>query len=106
MFEVFRRKKFFLFFTCLFFFHSSLFAQRMIEVKYQQDPKGGYVFSCVNYAFCNYILDLGFTTFNNVKSDRPLPFHAEVKPGYNKLFTISAIDAQAPVQFKYSSGFQ
>lgn len=78
----------------------------MIEVKYQQDPKGGYVFSCVNYAFCNYILDIGFTTFSNVKSDQPLPFHAEVKPGYNKLFTISAIDPQSPVQFKYNSGFQ
>jgi len=78
----------------------------MIDVKYQQDSKGGYVFSCVNYAYCNYILDLGFTSFTNVKSDEPLPFHAEVKPGYNKLFTISAIDPQAAVQFKYSSGFR
>ena len=36
--------------------------------------------------------------FKNVKSDQPLPFHAEVKPGYNKLFTISPIDPQAPIQ--------
>jgi hypothetical protein len=86
--------------------HFSLSAQRMIEVKYEQDSKGAYVFSCVNYAFCNYILDIGFSSFTNVKCDHPLPFHAEVKPGYNKLFSISAVDPQAAVQFKYQSGFQ
>jgi Peptidase family M23 len=103
---IFHRKKLFLIicFLCASFF--SLYAQRMIEVKYQLDAKGGYVFSCVNYAYCNYILDLGFTSFTNVKSDQPLPFYAEVKPGYNKLFTISPIDPQAAVQFKYNSGFQ
>ena len=85
-------------------YHS--FSQRMVEVKYEQDQKGAYVFSCVNYAYCNYILELGFTTFNNVKSDLPLPFHGEVKPGYNKLFTISAIDPQAAILFKYGSVFQ
>jgi hypothetical protein len=90
----------------LLIIHFSLSAQRMIEVKYQQDQKGAYVFSCVNYAFCNYILDIGFTSFTNVKCDQPLPFHAEVKPGYNKLFSISVIDPQAAVQFNYKSGFQ
>jgi Peptidase family M23 len=84
----------------------SLSAQRIIEVKYQQDQKGAYVFSCVNYAFCNYILDIGFTSFTNVKCDQPLPFHAEIKPGYNKLFTIAAIDPQTAVQFNYRSSFQ
>lgn len=91
-------------FTLLF--HFSLSAQRAIEVKYQQDQKGAYVFSCVNNAFCNYILDIRFTSFTNVKSDQPLPFHAEVKPGYNKLFSIMAINPQAGVEFKYQSGFQ
>ncbi|HLA60379.1 MAG TPA: M23 family metallopeptidase [Puia sp.] len=86
--------------------HFSSSAQRVIEVKYQQDQKGAYVFSCVNYAFCNYILEIGFTSFTNVKCDQPLPFHAEVKPGYNKLFSISAVDPQAAVQFKYQSTFQ
>ena len=90
----------------LLIFQFSLSAQRMIDVKYQQDQKGAYVFSCVNYAFCNYILDIGFTSFTNVKCDQPLPFHAEVKPGYNKLFSISVIDPQAAVQFNYKSGFQ
>ncbi len=84
----------------------SLISQRIIEVQYQQDSKNGYVFSCVNYAYCNYILEIGFTDFDNLKSDRPLPFHAEVKPGYNKLFTISPIDPLAAVKFKYKSGIQ
>jgi Peptidase family M23 len=95
-----------LIFPFLFLYSSILFSQRVIEVKYEQDQKGAYVFSCLNYAYCNYILELGFTTFNNVKCDQPLPFHGEVKPGYNKLFTISAIDPQVAILFKYNSGFQ
>jgi hypothetical protein len=83
-----------------------LFSQRIIEVKYEPDSKGGYIFSCFNNAYCNYILALGFTSFENVKSDRPLPFHAEVKPGYNKLFTITPVRPQDAVQFKYNSSFQ
>src|SRR5450432_3589139 len=106
MFIIFRRKKLFLIISFVYSFCFSVQAQRMIDVKYQQDPKGGYVFSCDNHAYCIYILDLGFTSFTNVKSDQPLPFHAEVKPGYNKLFTISAVDPQAAVEFKYSSGFR
>lgn len=82
------------------------FSQRIIELKYEPDSKGGYVFSCFNYAYCNYIIAVGFTSFDNLKCDRSLPFQAEVKPGYNKLFTISAIRAQEPVQFKYNSTYQ
>jgi hypothetical protein len=85
---------------------AALFSQRVIEIKYETDAKGAYVFSCFNYAYCNYILDLGFTKFNNLRCDQPLPFHGEVKPGYTKLFTISAIDPQAATQFNYSSKHQ
>jgi hypothetical protein len=106
MYSLFRKYKNLMIFFVPFLFHFSLSAQRAIEVKYQQDQKGAYVFSCVNYAFCNYILDIGFTNFTNVKCDQTLPFHAEVKPGYNKLFSISPIDPQAAVQFNYKSGFQ
>jgi Peptidase family M23 len=84
----------------------NLFAQRIIEVKYEPDSKGGYVFSCFNNAYCNYILAVGFTSFENEKADRPLPFHAEVKPGYNKLFTITPVRPQDAVQFKYNSSYQ
>ena len=93
-------------FLCFIFCCNALHSQRLIEVKYTQDPKGGYVFSCTNNAYCNYILELGFTSFDNLRSDIPLPFHAEVKPGYNKLFTISPIDGQAAVLFKYNSRYQ
>ena len=106
MYSLFRSYKKHVIFLFPLVLHFSLSAQRMIEVKYQQDQKGAYVFSCVNYAFCNYILEIGFTNFTNVKCDQPLPFHAEVKPGYNKLFSISAIDPQAAVQFNYKSAFQ
>jgi hypothetical protein len=106
MFSDFSIKKFILVFSCLFLNWCYLFSQRLIEIKYEPDTKGGYVFSCINYAWCNYTLDLGFTSFKNVKCDLPLPFHAEVKPGYNHLFTISAIDAQLPVQFNYNSRYQ
>jgi hypothetical protein len=82
---------------------SATFAQRIIEIKYEADAKGATVFSCINYAYCNYILDLGFTNLKNLRCDRPLPFHGEVKPGYTKLFTISAIDPQLPTQFNYST---
>jgi hypothetical protein len=84
-------------------FSTSLFSQRIIEIKYETDSRGATIFSCINYAYCTYILDLGFTTFKNLKCDRPLPFHEEVKPGYTKLFTISALDPQLPTQFNYSS---
>jgi hypothetical protein len=106
MFIYFQRTKFTLIFCCLFSYPVSSFSQRLIEVKYNQDPKGGYVFSCMNNTSCNYILELGFTSFDNLKSDLPLPFHEEVKPGYNRLFTITPIDAQAAVLFKYNSEYQ
>jgi len=106
MYSLFRNYKTFVISLSLLIFRFSLSAQKVIEIKYQQDQKGAYVFSCVNNAFCNYILDIRFTSFTNVKCDQPLPFHSEVKPGYNKLFSISAIDPQAAVLFKYQSGFQ
>ena len=97
----------YLLFFCIYLLSGmSVSSQKIVEVKYETDAKGAYVFSCINSAYCNYILEIGFSTFTNLKSDLSLPFHAEVKPGYNKLFTISAIDPQSPVQFKYSSGFQ
>lgn len=100
---IFRRYKTGLIFSVLMLYALLSFSQRIIEIKYETDDKGATVFSCINYAYCNYILDLGFTGFNNLRCDRPLPFHEEVKPGYTKLFTISAIDPQLATRFNYSS---
>ncbi len=106
MISFFCRYKSLLIFSGLFLSSLGLFSQRMIEIKYEADAKGGYVFSCFNYGWCHYILDLGFTSFQNVKSDQPLPFHGEVKPGYNRLFNLTPLDAAAPVRFSYNSRYQ
>jgi hypothetical protein len=97
-------KKCLLFFSFFCFILSGLFSQRNVAVSYLQDSKGAITFSCLNNAFCNYILDFGFTEFTNLKCDRSLPLHQEVKPGYTKLFTISAIDPALATQFKFTSG--
>jgi hypothetical protein len=82
-----------------------LFSQKIVDIKYQQDSKGAYLFTAYNHAYCNYILEIHFTTFNNVKSDLPLPYRAEVKPGTNKLFSISPVNPNDPVQFNYTSSY-
>jgi len=100
---IFRKYKTWLIFTLLMVYAAKSLSQRIIEIKYETNARGAIVFSCINYAYCNYILDLGFTTLKNLQCDRSLPFHGEVKPGYTKLFTISSIDPQLPTQFNYSS---
>ncbi|MES1160715.1 MAG: M23 family metallopeptidase [Bacteroidota bacterium] len=81
----------------------SLFSQRLIEVSYIQDTKGNYIFSCMNRDFCNYVLNIEFTTLENAKSDHSLPFEGEVKPGANKLFTISPVNPGHDVQLRYKN---
>lgn len=80
-------------------------AQRVVDVSYAADNKGNYVFTAFNHAFCTYIVKVDFSSFDNVKADRTLPYRAEVKPGINKLFTLSAIDPVTAVKFNYGSGF-
>ncbi len=45
------RKTIPLFFMSFLITQVSLFAQKIIEVKYEQDARGGYVFSCFNNAY-------------------------------------------------------
>lgn len=85
---------------------SSLFSQRVIEVSYAQDSKGNMVFSCMNRGFCTYIVSVEFTTFQNAKADHTLPYVGEVKPGINKLFTVSPEKASDDFQVKYKTGFR
>lgn len=89
----------------LIFLHSSLFSQRAIEVSYTQDSKGNLVFSCNNRAFCTYVLTVNFTTFQNARADHELPYVAEVKPGMNRLFTVSQ-DGAGELQIKYTTTYQ
>lgn len=99
---LFRRLKRWLIFSVLMVYAVSSFSQNILEIRYESDTKGATVFTCINYAYCTYILDLGFTNLKNLKCDRALPFHGEVKPGYTRLFTLSTIDPQLPTQFNYS----
>lgn len=89
----------------LLFLNPSLFSQRVIEVKYEQDRQGNYNFSCTNKAYCNYILEINFTTLDNAKPDHVLPYRAVVTPGSNKLFKLSKENANNPVQFKYKISY-
>jgi hypothetical protein len=86
-------------------FKPSSFSQRVIEVKHEQDSQGNYNFSCTNRAYCNYILEINFTSLDNAKPDQPLPYQAVVKPGSNKLFKLSKENAANPIQFKYQIGY-
>ena len=83
----------------------SLFSQRVIEVSYTQDSKGNLLFTCNNRAFCTYVLSVNFTTFQNAKADHALPYEGEVKPGMNRLFTVSQ-EGAGDLQIKYTSSYQ
>jgi len=84
---------------------SSSFSQRLIEVGYQVDQAGNYNFYCNNNAYCNYILEMGFTTLDNLKCDVALPYRGIIKPGKNKLFKLSKENPSAAFQFKYSMNY-
>lgn len=90
----------------LLFLHSRSFSQRVIEVSYVQDTHGNYIFSCTNRDFCNYVLDVEFTTLVNAKTDHALPYEGEVKPGVNKLFTISPLNPSNDVQIRYKNSYR
>jgi murein DD-endopeptidase MepM/ murein hydrolase activator NlpD len=85
---------------------SSLFSQRTIEVSYTQDSKGNLFFTCTNHAFCTYIVSVEFTTFQNARADHALPYVEEVKPGVNKLFTVSQVNASEDIQVKFKTSFR
>src|SRR5580692_5155653 len=80
-----------------------LFAQRAVEVSYALDTKGRYIFSCNNKAFCNYVLQIEFTTLENATADHALPFEAEVKPGVTKLLTLTPVNSQQAVKINFKS---
>lgn len=95
----------FIFLLFLSFFTTSLFSQRIIELAYNQDAQGNINFSCTNHGWCNYILQIDFTSLANAKADHALPFQAEVKPGINKLFKLSRENTNDPIQFKYKINY-
>jgi Peptidase family M23 len=95
----------FTFLLFLSFVTTSLFSQRIIELAYNQDAQGNVTFSCTNHGWCDYILEIDFTSLTNAKADHTLPFQAEIKPGINKLFKLSKENANDPIQFKYKINY-
>ena len=95
-------KNIFLLLATLFTLQSPLFSQKTIEVSYALDRQGNYIFSCMNRAYCTYVVSIEFTTLENATSDHSLPYEAEVRPGLNKLFTVTP-DKGKDVQLKYKS---
>jgi hypothetical protein len=85
----------------LLFFSTFGFSQRAVDVKYDQDAQGNYVFSYNNKAYCNYILQLNFSVLQNAKSDHPLPFITEVRPGGGKLLKLAKEKTADAIQLKY-----
>ena len=101
-------KKLSLILVLLLFFqllHLPSFSQRLIEVSYQKDMQGNYNFTCINRAFCNYIVDIGFTKLENAATDHPLPFEAVVHPGNNKLFRLTKTNPKEDIVFNYKTGY-
>src|SRR5882757_5172606 len=98
-------KNIFLLLSTLLALQSSLFSQRVIEVSYALDRQGNYIFSCMNRAYCTYVLTVDFTTLENAKSDHSLPYEAEVRPGLNKLFTVSP-EKGKDIQLKYKNSYR
>jgi len=77
----------------------------MVELRYEEDAQGNYNFFANNKAFCNFIIEVNFTSLDNAIADQSLPFRAEVKPGSSKLFKLTKVNASNPMQFKYQTGY-
>jgi hypothetical protein len=96
-------------FLCLFIVvlmtSSSIFAQRIIQVRYNQDSKGNYDFICENHAFCHYIVEVRVTGMENLRSDQPLPYRKELAPGTTHLFNLVPENRNNAVKFNYSAAY-
>lgn len=93
----------FLFFLSIF--SSSLLAQRVVEVRYQQDAKGNFTFYGTNHAYCNYILQINFTNLEDARSDHSLPYIGVVKPGSNLLFKLTRASLNSTIVFNYKTNY-
>ena len=85
---------------------TTLPAQRIVDVSYSIDRQGQYVFTCNNKDYCTYILHLDFTTLTNARADQALPYEAEVRPGINKLLTISPVNSKEDIKLNYKSSYR
>jgi len=78
-------------------------AQRIIDVTYNVDPQGRYVFTANNKAWCTYVLRIDFPTMDNLRADHPLPYDVEVKPGPATIIILSPIDKAKDTRVNFKS---
>ena len=98
--------KYFFFFLLIFFEQLDFcLAQRIIQVRYNQDSKGNYDFICENHAFCHYIVEVRVTGLENLHSDQALPYRKEVAPGTTHLFNLIPENQSMAVKFNYSAAY-
>lgn len=81
------------------------FAQRIVQVKYNQDSKGNYDFICENHVFCHYIVEVRVSGLENLRSDQTLPYRKEVPPGTTHLFNLIPENPGIAVKFNYSATY-
>jgi hypothetical protein len=85
--------------------NNNILAQRIIQVRYNQNSKGNYDFICENHAFCHYIVEVQVTGLDNLSSDQPLPFRKEVAPGTTHLFNLVPVNSNNAVKFNFSAAY-
>jgi Peptidase family M23 len=98
-------KNFFFFLLVFFAKLEQGTAQRIIQVRYNQDRKGNYDFICENHAFCHYIVEVRVTGLENLRSDQALPYRKEVAPGTTHLFNLIPENQSVAVKFNYSAAY-
>jgi hypothetical protein len=80
-------------------------AQRPVVVSVSQNAPGSYQFTATNNAFCNYVLEIGFKTLDNLGSSQALPYRVMIKPGKTSLFRLTKVNASIPEKFEYRIGY-
>jgi hypothetical protein len=77
-----------------------LFAQQVVEVKYEADEKGNYKFSLENHGYCDYIVEVNFTDLQNLKTGFKLPYVGNAGPGSTTIFTLTRQNTNLPSNFR------
>ena len=77
-------------------------AQEKIEVLYEKDTAGKYIFYCTNENYCTCTIEIYFEQLFNLECNVDLPYKTEVVYGRNRLFTLETIDPSKSSTFKYS----
>jgi hypothetical protein len=82
-------------------FDNHLFCQKMIDVKYEKDNFGDYIFYGINNDYCNYTLEITFNLLTNLQSTTFLPYKDIIRPGSNYLFKLTKVNSREKPSFDY-----